>query len=399
MGASHAKFLREVLRELTIDPNSVVETNDETLGRGAFGEVVVVKVNGSRCACKKLHDVLVEGSTQENSVADRFVEECERLSKLHHPHIVQFLGVHFGHSPNPSLIMELLPTNLGDFLDKYKDVPSSVKHSILYDVSLGLLYLHSYKPVPIIHRDLTVNNILLTHSLKAKITDLGVARTLNITYTQRQSPMMTLCPGNPTSMPPEALGDRPVYDTKLDVFSFGHIVVHVAIQEWPMPRDADYIDPNTMEEFHRTEIERREDYISKMGGDNPLQELAVNCLQNDPSLRPTTQQLVEEMEQLSTQTPLPYLSLIDTMLEIDNLSARNRDLDSQVEEKDDALQKVKELEAEMEAKNAEIVAKNAEIVAKNAEIVAKNAEIVAKNAEIESLKSQLAAATVDMVIN
>ena len=378
MGASNAKFLREELRELTIDPSSVVETNDETLGRGSFGEVVVVKVNGSRCACKKLHDVLVGSTTQENSVVQRFVDECERLSKLHHPHIVQFLGVHFGHSPNPSLIMELLPTNLGDFLDEYKDVPSSVKHSILYDVSLGLLYLHSYTPVPIIHRDLTVNNILLTHSLKAKITDLGVARTLNITYTQRQSPMMTICPGNPSSMPPEALGDYPVYDTKLDVFSFGHIVVHVAIQEWPMPLDAEYIDPNTMEVFHRTEIERREDHISKMGGDNPLQELAVSCLQNDPSLRPTTQQLVEKTEQLSTQTPLPYLSLIDTMREIDNLSARNKDLNSQVEEKDDALQKVKELEAEMEVKNA---------------------EIVAKNAEIENLKSQLAAATVDMVIN
>ena len=87
---------------------------------------------------------------------------------------------------------------------------------------------------------------------------------------------------------------------------------------------------------------------------------------------------MEKTEQLSTQTPLPYLSLIDTMREIDNLSARNKDLNSQVEEKDDALQQVKELEAEMEAKNA---------------------EIVAKNAEIESLKSQLAAATVDMVIN
>jgi len=374
MGASHAKFLREVLQELTIDPSSVVETN-EKIGVGSFGEVVVVRVNGSRCACKKLHDVLIGNRTQENSVVQRFVEECERLSKLHHPHIVQFLGVHFfGHSSNPSLIMELLPTNLGDFLDEYKNVPSSVKHSILYDISLGLLYLHSSKPVPIIHRDLTVNNILLTHSLRAKITDLGVARTLDITYTQRQSPMMTICPGNPCSMPPEALGDHPIYDTKLDVFSFGHIVVHVAIQEWPMPLDAEYTDPNTMEVLYRTEIERREDFISKMGGDNPLRELAVSCLQNDPSLRPTTQQLVEKMDQLSTQTPLPYLSLIDTMREIDNLSARNRDLKSQVEEKNDAVQKVEKLEVEMEAKNA---------------------EIVAKNTEIESLKSQLAAVVAD----
>ena len=73
MGASHAKFLREVLQELTIDPSSVVETN-EKIGVGSFGEVVVVRVNGSRCACKKLHDVLIGNRTQENSVVQRFVE-------------------------------------------------------------------------------------------------------------------------------------------------------------------------------------------------------------------------------------------------------------------------------------------------------------------------------------
>ena len=46
---------------------------------------------------------------------------------------------------------------------------------ILDEVCLGLRYLHSRNP-PIIHRDITPNNILLGVHLEAKITDLGVAK-------------------------------------------------------------------------------------------------------------------------------------------------------------------------------------------------------------------------------
>ena len=346
MGANSSRFLRETLKELIVDPNSVVETK-EHLGTGSYGEVVVVRVNGLRCACKKLHDALTGSVTRENIVVHRFVRECETMSRLHHPHIVQFLGVHFGQSPTPSLIMELLPTNLGSFLEKYKNVPGYVKHSVLFNVSQGLLYLHQYKP-PIIHRDLTVNNILLTHSLKAKITDLGVARTLNVTYTQRQSPTMSICPGTQSVMPPEAFGDQPKYDAKLDIFSFGHIVVHVAIQRWPIPLDENYIDPVTNEDLHRTEIERREEYISEMGNDNPLHDLAVSCLQNNPARRPTTEKLVEKMERIYTATPPPFSDLMEAIQEIDDLSARVKDLNCQIEEKNNALQKLeKQLEVTM----------------------------------------------------
>ena len=52
-------------------------------------------------------------------------------------------------------------------------IPNHIKNSILLDVSLGLLYLHKQTP-PIVHRDLTANNVLLTSGLKAKISDVGI---------------------------------------------------------------------------------------------------------------------------------------------------------------------------------------------------------------------------------
>ena len=110
----------------------------------------------------------------------------------------------------------------------------NVKLSILDEVCLGLRYLHSRNP-PIVHRDLTPNNILLSYRLEAKITDLGVAK---VVRTDNQKTMTKLS-GTPDQdfMPPEALSVRPVYGHSLDVFSYGGVILNVITQLWPQPSD------------------------------------------------------------------------------------------------------------------------------------------------------------------
>ncbi len=71
------------------------------------------------------------------------------------------------------MVMELLLTSLGKFLDDVRDIDLSLKLCILQDVCTGLDYLHSRD---IIHRDLSHNNVLLDSSLRAKITDMGNSR-------------------------------------------------------------------------------------------------------------------------------------------------------------------------------------------------------------------------------
>ena len=86
--------------------------------------------------------------------------------------------------------------------------------SILHDVAEGLSYLHSRNP-PVIHRDLSPNNILLKHLPLlpvAKIADLGVAKVINVDDTKSKQ-YLTKAPGTVHFMPPEALEDDPQYDT------------------------------------------------------------------------------------------------------------------------------------------------------------------------------------------
>ena len=273
----HHRRLRRQLKRLKIEKSSIKETGEE-LGRGSYGVVVVLEVNGLRCAGKKLHDALFNWSSNEEKVylVDKFAEECIRVSELRHPNIVQLLGVDYDEK-SITLVMELLPLSLSECLERYENIPYFIKNSILLDVALGLNYLHKQTP-PIIHRDLSTNNVLLTSSLQAKIADFGVARALKYRNDGAlDSPYepMTMVPGNQFVMPPEALIKAidesgkalAVYDTKLDCYSFGNMIVQVVLQ-------TDQLQLSDTGASYQTtsEVKCHSHYLLKMEGD-PLRKL------------------------------------------------------------------------------------------------------------------------------
>ncbi len=133
------------------------------------------------CAGKKLHENLIASENEGvGEVVRKYLQECQLMSSLRHPNIIQFLGLCFLPGTRlPLLVMERLETSLDDLLEHMPNLPLSLKRSVLEDVASGLLYLHSMQP-PVIHRDLTSMNILLTPSLEAKITDMGNSRIVNM---------------------------------------------------------------------------------------------------------------------------------------------------------------------------------------------------------------------------
>ena len=179
--------------------------------------------------------------------------------------------------------MEYLPLSLTQCLETQENLLLQIKYSILLDVAKGLNYLHCKRP-PIIHRDLTANNILLTSNFIAKISDLGVSRMAD-TFKRQQ---LTKAPGNIVVMPPEALKDNPSYDHKLDVFSYGCLILHIFTHQWPEPTDQ-YV-PDTQHQGKHIlipEQSRRKKYTTAISSDNPFLPFAKSCLDNDPNERPT----------------------------------------------------------------------------------------------------------------
>ena len=155
-----------------------LDLEENQAGHGAYGCVFRVTVNGKDCIAKKLHSILLQERSlgQRGNIVTKFRNECRILSVLHHPNIVGFVGVNYGRDKNDiSLIMERLHSDLANFVETHRDTNIATRIHILYNVSKGLHYLHCLTP-PLIHRDLTAPNILLTEDLTAKIGDLGVSR-------------------------------------------------------------------------------------------------------------------------------------------------------------------------------------------------------------------------------
>ena len=148
---------------------------------------------------------------------------------MRHPHIVQFLGLCFLEgSPLPVLVMERLDSSLDELLEGTPGLPLTLKRSLLADVARGLLYLHTHNP-PVVHRDLSARNVLLTSSLVAKISDLGNARIVNL-HPGQLGRTLTYLPGTMVYMPPEAFDQHSRYGPRLDIFSFGHLALFTLIQ-------------------------------------------------------------------------------------------------------------------------------------------------------------------------
>ena len=204
--------------------------------------------------------------------------------------IVTSLGVYYPAMDQyrlPVMVMEKMQHSLRGLVENYDSIPLNVKLSILDEVCLGLRYLHSRNP-PIVHRDLTPNNILLSYRLEAKITDLGVAKVVR----SDNQKTMTKLPGTPDFMPPEALSIRPVYGPSLDVFSYGGVILNVTTQQWPQPSDAAEFNPDTGRRELVSEVKRRQCYLDKMtGGAADLKPLVISCLDDNAKSRPPLTQV------------------------------------------------------------------------------------------------------------
>ena len=98
------------------------------------------------------------------------------MSAIRHPNIVQYLGM-FRETDTqlPVLLMKLpvMDDSLTHFLESStQQIPYHIQVSICHDVTLALSFLHSNN---IGHRDLSSNNVLLIGSIRAKVTDFGMA--------------------------------------------------------------------------------------------------------------------------------------------------------------------------------------------------------------------------------
>ena len=284
-----------------IDVEGLEDANER--GRGSFGAVYEVRVYGMPCIAKCLHDILVSYQTQHqgsmkldekgvDAIRSKFQDECVLHSQLRHPNIVQFLGVHYGmYSRELALIVEKLEWDLEKFLETYKQIPDSIRISLLLDVAQGLEYLHSRKP-SVIHRDLSAANALVSQEGRAKIADLGASKVFSLSTFQAHTAGQ---PGAFAYMAPEALQANPVYNVSLDVFSFGAVALYTATHKFPYVHEIQSF-AGLQDKFEEGQIQIAKRRVAMNLAENScLCPLIKHCLLDSPANRPTASQLCRDL--------------------------------------------------------------------------------------------------------
>ena len=261
----HEGTITQQRREITgyrDNPSWLIERDEitvtgEELGRGGWGEVKVGVFRGTRVAVKTLYEVILNDYNTQ-----LFSREMDVASRIRHPNLLQFIGA--TKVGQLMIITELMPTSLRRELGKHSLLRSQVI-SIATDVVSALNYLHSFRPRPILHRDVSSANVLLEPSAgnnwKGKLSDYGSVNLMDNINTSN--------PGSPVYSAPEA-STPSLHSAAMDIYSFGILLLEMATDQFPS-----------------TVAHEREGSIQDIKWSS-VKELVIRCTSTDPSLRPPT---------------------------------------------------------------------------------------------------------------
>uniref|UniRef100_A0A0E0HY50 non-specific serine/threonine protein kinase n=1 Tax=Oryza nivara TaxID=4536 RepID=A0A0E0HY50_ORYNI len=249
------------------------------IGAGGYGTVFKAQLQGGRLvAVKKLHPTEAEMTDEK-----MFLNEIEVLMKIRHRSIVKLYG-YCSHPHYKFLVYDYIDrgslhvTLENEEVAKELDWPK--RAAIVRDVAQAIYYLHHECNPPIIHRDITSNNILLDSAFKAYVSDFGTSRIL-----KPDSSNWSELAGTYGYIAPE-LSYTSVVTTKCDVYSFGVVVLEIVMGRYPRELQS-ITSAGQREKLALDNLDQRP-LLSMMEEDIALLvKVAFACQQTSPQARPT----------------------------------------------------------------------------------------------------------------
>ncbi|CAL5048384.1 unnamed protein product [Urochloa decumbens] len=306
-------FRRYTYRELV---TATRKFKDE-LGRGASGIVYKGVLKDNRAvAVKKLGDI--------NQGGEEFQHELSVIGRIYHMNLVRVWGF-CSDGPHRILISEYVENGSLDktlFSVEGSEILLEWKQRfhIALGVARGLAYLHHECLEWVIHCDVKPENILLDENLEPKIADFGLAKLLNRVGSNIN---VSRIQGTRGYLAPEWVSSLPI-TAKVDVYSFGVVLLDLLkgarISDMEMNEDEevemvlgrivrilkenlelDGTEQSWISEFIDTRLNGDFNYMQA----RTMMKLAVSCLEEDRSRRPTMENVVQmlvSVDEVSSST-------------------------------------------------------------------------------------------------
>ncbi|KAI3756031.1 hypothetical protein L1987_55843 [Smallanthus sonchifolius] len=164
--------------------------------------------------------------------------------------------------------------------------------NIIKDVAHALAYMHHDCSPPIVHRDISSNNILLNSEMEGFVADFGAARLLD-----PDSSNQTVIVGTLGYIAPELVYNMIVTD-KCDVYSFGVVTLEIIGGKHP----GDLLSSLNNSHSHATTLEyipdKRLPYPTNRSIEKEIMRacnVALACIVTDPKCRPTMRNVSQEL--------------------------------------------------------------------------------------------------------
>nr|XP_048334843.1 nodulation receptor kinase-like [Ziziphus jujuba var. spinosa] len=268
------------------------------IGEGGFGSVYRGTLPDGQEVAVKVRSATSTQGTRE------FENELNLLSAIRHENLVPLLG-YCCEADQEILVYPFMSNgSLQDRLygeaSKRKILDWPTRLSIALGAARGLMHLHTFAGRCIIHRDVKSSNILLDHSMCAKVADFGFSK-----YAPQEgdSGASLEVRGTAGYLDPEYYMTHHLSD-KSDVFSFGVVLLEIvsgreplnirrprnewSLVEWAKPyiRESkidELVDPNIKGGYHAEALWR-------------VVEVAWSCIEPFSAYRPCMADIVRELE-------------------------------------------------------------------------------------------------------
>uniref|UniRef100_UPI00398E8343 receptor-interacting serine/threonine-protein kinase 2 isoform X2 n=1 Tax=Pristiophorus japonicus TaxID=55135 RepID=UPI00398E8343 len=268
------------------------------ISRGGYGVVFRAQHSDWRIAvavkCLQFDSPMGEG--ERNSL----LKEAEVLHRARFSHIIQIYGI-CNEPEFMGIVTEYMSNGSLDQLlhqkDTYPTLPWSLRLRILYEITLGVNFLHNMNP-PLLHHDLKAQNILLDAEFHVKIADFGLSKWRRLTMSKSSGLKSPTAGGTIIYMAPEQYEPNKAKraDVKHDMYSYAIIMWEVLSRKQPFEDATNPVQvmfsvlqgsrPDTSEESLPLDIPNRE----------TLLELMISGWSQDPNERPSFIKCLMELE-------------------------------------------------------------------------------------------------------